>query len=710
MVNEMIGIDPIPANPLLVVSTDGPEISQLGNLYQNRIDSDEWDGVVSSAARVLSHCPSPKEKISKVTGLALGKVQSGKTLSYTALIALAVDNGYRITVVLAGTKNPLLVQTYGRLTDELNTSNMAITPFKNPSLLDFEVVHSILHSGGHALLVVLKSTKRIIDTKNLINTPELKGFPVLIIDDEGDEASLNTQFRKGKKSKIYESILDLRASLPLHGYVAYTATPQANLLISGLDELSPDFVELIEPGKGYCGGAIFFGSDKDRYIRRVEGDDNPITYITSDMKNAITAFFIGGAIRSLRNDSTAHSMLLHTSERKYDHEQLKGAILHLLQLWKEKTSLPDTDPSMADFYSLVRETYNDMCKSIEMPPSWEDIKQRIKDEIWQTEIWMVNSLPIGKDPSSNPIRLKNNIFIGGNMLGRGITIKGLAVTFITREAKNDTNADTLEQRARWFGYKRGYLDVCRIYLTSRLISRYSELLQHEDDFWAVLYRNQLQGISVREWPRMLRLDTETWNLRPTRPQVASARMFLGQGWDVQRKLVLDPVSASQNINLVTQFFKQHQGEIKNFGNVEHLVIPNVPIESLITELFSKINAENTDWEKSYLVEYLQRLYIGKRLHYVEVLLMNNGSERIRTMQPDGSFNPMQGKSPQRQPGDPYYYPGDDNIHNNKVQVQVHIIKATETKGGSPINTTALAIYIPDDPLYDLHLIVPESND
>ena len=78
-----------------------------------------------------------------------------------------------------------------------------------------------------------------------------------------------------------------------------------------------------------------------------------------------------------------------------------------------------------------------------------------------------DSLPVGRDPVANPIRLKNNIYIGGNMLGRGITIKGLAVTFITREAKNDTNADTLEQRARWFGYKRSYLDVCRILLTDR---------------------------------------------------------------------------------------------------------------------------------------------------------------------------------------------------------------------------------------------------
>lgn len=710
MENNTIGMDPLPfSNPSLIIRSDGVEISQLENFYKDQIEPDEWDGVVSSAARVLSNCPSPNESSRKVTGLALGKVQSGKTLSYTALIALSVDNGYRITIVLAGTKNPLLVQTYGRLTDELNARRLELTPFRNPSSNEFDVVQSILHSGGHTLLISLKSKKRILELKNLLDTPELRNYPVLIIDDEGDEASLNTQFRKGKKSAVYGSILDLRNSLPLHAYVAYTATPQANLLISGLDVLSPNFAELIEPGKGYCGGSVFFGVDRDKYIRKVDGDDNPIIHINPDLRHAIAIFFIGGAIRSFRHDRTHHSMLLHTSVRKFDHEQLKKSISNLMLSWKEKTSLPETDPSASDFYGLMRNAYDDLRKTAECPPSWWEIKDIIKDEIWQTEIWMVNSLPIGRDPVANPIRLKNNIYIGGNMLGRGITVKGLAVTFITREAKNETNADTLEQRARWFGYKRNYLDVCRIFLTDRLISRYTELLQHEDDFWDTLRRNQLQGISVQNWPRMLRLDTETLGLRPTRSQVAGARKFLGHGWETQRKLILDKSRAQDNISVVKQFFRKHQGNAVRFGNVEHFVISQIPVETLIVDLLGRIDVEGTDWEISYLVEYLQRLNIGKKLSHLQVLLMSKGEFRERTMLNGGSFNPMQGKSPHRDPDDIDYYPGDEHIHNNKVQFQVHLIRARDIKGGSFTETTALALYIPDDPLYDLHIIVREND-
>ena len=235
-----IGIDPLStATELWGPSIDGEEIQRLRSRYQERVGDDEWDDVVETAASILGRCPTPADNDRRVTGLALGKVQSGKTLSYTSLIALAIDNGYRITVVLAGTKNPLLEQNYTRLYNDLEARRPNLTPFRNPIPQDAEVIRSVLHGGGHALIVVLKNRKRLEDARRVLATSELSGFPTLIIDDEGDEASLNTQFRRGRRSAIYESILRLRAALRVHAYVAYTATPQANLLISGIDGLSP---------------------------------------------------------------------------------------------------------------------------------------------------------------------------------------------------------------------------------------------------------------------------------------------------------------------------------------------------------------------------------------------------------------------------------------------------------------------------------------
>lgn len=697
-----IGMNPMQdSSPLHTIRIDGLEIQQLESRYKDvEIKDEEWDKVVLSAANILSRCPHSEETNQTVTGLALGKVQSGKTLSYTSLIALAVDNEYRITVVLAGTKNPLLEQTYSRLVHDLDAQRLAITPFRNPSVQDFDVIHSILHSKGHTLLVILKNKKRIDSVAQLLNQTELKHFPILIIDDEGDEASLNTQFRRNRQSAIYSSILNLRRVLPHHAYIAYTATPQANLLISGLDALSPDFAELIEPGADYCGGAIFFGENRNNFLREIsllQSSEELANRITPDLKSAIATFFVGSAIRWLRSDATLHSMLIHTSNLRADHSQLKSSIITLLALWKEISSLPDSDPSSNDLYSLFQRAYNDLTQTVQTPPSWLEVRGRIKDEIWQTEVWMVNSLPLGKDPIASPFRLKNNIFVGGNMLGRGVTLKGLAVTYITRAAQRDSNADTLEQRARWFGYKKLYLDVCRIFLTRRLISWYTELLQHEDDFWDALRRNMNQGISVRDWPRMFRLDMETWQLRPTRPQVASFYQFFGQDWDVQNKVVMDIEIAAKNIKTVRKFIHEHPGEICRFGNVEHLRISGVRPDILISDLLSHINLEGTDLDKSYLVEYLSRLYLGNRLREIEILVMAKGIYRLRGSDDGRTINPMEGPSSN--------YPGDYNIQSDNVLLQLHFITVRQSATRPAINTTAFAFYIPKNPQYDLRTVV-----
>ena len=117
------------------------------------------------------------ETSSSATGLALGKVQSGKTLSYTSVVALGVDNGYRITVVLAGTKNPLLEQSYNRLCNDLEARRPSVTPFRNPLPQDAEVIRSVLHGGGHVLIVVLKNRKRLDDARRVLSIPGASAIP-----------------------------------------------------------------------------------------------------------------------------------------------------------------------------------------------------------------------------------------------------------------------------------------------------------------------------------------------------------------------------------------------------------------------------------------------------------------------------------------------------------------------------------------------------
>ena len=710
--SQTIGVDPLSTpTELWGPSIDGEEIQRLRSRYQGRVSDDEWDDVVETAASILGRCPTPAENDRRVTGLALGKVQSGKTLSYTSLIALAIDNGYRVTVVLAGTKNPLLEQNYTRLYNDLEARRPNLTPFRNPIPQDSEVIRSVLHGGGHALIVVLKNRKRLEDARRVLATPELSCFPTLIIDDEGDEASLNTQFRRGRRSAIYESILRLRCALRVHAYVAYTATPQANLLISGIDGLSPDFGVLVEPGRGYCGGATFFGTDRDRYVRPVplaEAEEEQVWGIPVGLKRAIATFLVGGAIRHLRESNAWHSMLIHNSNLRVDHERLQTAIRNLIGLWRESFNLPNNDPAKHELMSVIRAAYDDLCSTVHDPPTWEEVREPLRDEIWLVEVWMVNSLPLGRDPIGTPFRLKNNILVGGNMLGRGVTIEGLAVTYITRRAKNETNADTMEQRARWFGYKSDYLDVCRIFVTAQLRDDYTELLRHEDDFWETLRRNQRQGLSIREWPRMLSLDTNM-GLKPTRSNVASYRRFRGGGWDIQNRLIEDAAVAARNVRNMRSFFAQRdEGSVKRFGNVEHLVVEDCPTEEVISRLLANIDADGTDWDASYTSEYLARLLLAGVLPSLDVLFMAGGQTRERTKR-QGRVNPMQGRTPGRNPSHPAFYPGDENIHDGRVQLQAHLIRVRGDGLDHPVETTALGLFVPgDDPRFDLRYVVRDD--
>lgn len=693
------------------VSIDGGEIGHLEARYHERVSEDEWESVVSTAAGILTRCPRPADSSGRATGLALGKVQSGKTLSYTALIALAIDNGYRITIVLVGTKKPLLEQNYSRLCNDLEATRPSVTPFKNPLPQDAEVIRSVLHGGGHALVVVLKNRKRLDDARRALATPELRGYPTLVIDDEGDEASLNTQFRRGRRSAIYDRILRLRDALAVHAYVAYTATPQSNLLISGIDGLSPDFGVLVEPGQGYSGGSVFFGPNRDHYVRVVpvaEAESEHFDGIADGLRHAIATFLAGGAIRHLREPNAWHSMLIHNSNLRAEHERLQIAVRNLVSLWRETLALPDTDPAAADLLRLLRQSYDDLCTTVQSPPPWEDVSRQLRDEIWLVEVWMVNSLPLGRDPIGTPFRLKNNILVGGNMLGRGVTIEGLAVTYITRRAQQETNADTMEQRARWFGYKEPYLDICRIFVSSQLRDDYTELLRHEDDFWDSLRRNQRQGLPVRDWPRMFSLDM-SMGLRPTRPNVANYRQFRSGGWDIQTRLVEDEAVAARNLQAVREFFQRLPGEVRRYGNVEHTVVPDCPTETVITELLASLQTDGTDWESAYTIEYLARLLLGGVLPTIDALFMSAGNTRDRTKR-DGRVNPMQGRSPGRDPSDPAFYPGDENIHSGRVQLQVHVIRIQGDEVARATETTALALYIPrDDPRYDLRYVVRDET-
>jgi len=703
---EIFGLDPETDEPTSWnIDISSPEINHLRVRYGN-IPDEEFSQVISSAVNILSKCPNPSLESARRTGLAIGKIQSGKTLSFTALVGLAATNGYGIIIVLAGTKDALMNQTYDRLRKDLginhpqNISRIYIQD--NPRISISEGVTSALDSGRCVLFVVLKHANHITGVADLIKT--LPRRPVLIIDDEGDEASLNNYFKKGGRSATYRSIINLRESIRNNAYVAYTATPQANLLLKSIDGLKPDFCELIEPGEGYCGGSEFFGERSDNYIRDINDvDENTADegQIPPSLENALAIFFVTAAIRHMRADLQRHSMLIHMSVRKEAHRKMSESVSGKIRSWKDTFKLRQADPSRQTLIELFKRVYDvDISKTSFNSGTWESIEPRLIRELNSCELHMVNSLPQGIQIAESTFQLENNIVIGGNILGRGLTIQELTVSYMARRAKGNTNADTMEQRARWFGYKRDYLDLCRIFIPARVRSDFEGLLEHEDDFWESLRRNISQNIPLDRWPRMLILNS-LLGINPTRSSVASYKRFRPNDWEIQRTSINVHSVVEDNKKVIDEFFRKHKATRENFGSTSHTVIRDCSISEVIF-LLRNINSDNTDWDNSYITEYIERLHLqldngNPVLGTMDIFLMANGEWRDRKTT-DGKIDELfQGSNPN--------YDGDRYLEPNRAKLQIHLVQCM-SQDDMPLNkTTALAFYVPNEGKFNLSFVV-----
>ncbi|MFV0363832.1 MAG: Z1 domain-containing protein, partial [Suipraeoptans sp.] len=444
-------------------------------LMQDDIPAESVDSIFENAVEILTHCPNPYlDEAQAKTGIMIGKVQSGKTSNFIALTALAFDNEYKITIVLGGNKNNLLDQNASRIESyyqEVPKDKLSIlTTNKNAKLITAPTIKSFLLGGRNVLIVGLKHQKHIDQIAEIFNDPYLRDVPTLIIDDEGDQATLNTKKNKQTEmSVIYNSVISLKSKIRRHCFASITATPQANILIETWDALSPDFGVLIYPGENYCGLPEFHGTDEEIHIKSIPDTDPDILtdpFIPSSFYDALSVFFVGGALRRYRGDIKNHAMLIHPSQKKYDQQQVLDKVIRVMNDWVDISRNIENgidDIAYKQFHQQIKKGCISLQKDGVLLPSFEELQPYVIKCIldWSPPL-LCNS---DEDASVNSAHYKFNIVLGGNMVERGITIKGLAVTYITRRAKGKANVDNTEQRARWFGYKRDYLDVCRVYTT-----------------------------------------------------------------------------------------------------------------------------------------------------------------------------------------------------------------------------------------------------
>ena len=566
------------------------------------------DNVDDLTDKILDKCINPKTKGSwDRRGMVVGNVQSGKTANYTGLINKATDAGYKLIIVIAGIHNTLRSQTQLRVDEgyigrkssdfimrqknvkvgvgnyNVDTEIYSYTSSDNKGDFNRSIASKInVPIGGKSpTVLVIKKNKSILE--NLIlwlnqfavdvnGERKLMDVPLLVIDDEADNASVNsgTKYDVRTINRLIRSLLNL---FNQNTFIGYTATPYANLYIPsswsedletyvkdvkmkvGEDLFPRDFIVNIPPPSNYIGAAQVFGFENEKTGESSEGldiiryaedqepwfpkkinkdnadelpDDVPAT-----LKEAIKSFILTNAIRRLRGQGNKHSsMLVHVALRVMWIDRVSWLLNEILrgytnQIKSGQGNLLDELEAMFydDFLPTTKEVkkniaYNDPKIKIH---TWDEVKAELKPAVTKIEVRSVHGLKKTSALEYHKIEEIDYdahkhvglsvIAVGGNKLARGITLEGLSVSYYLRTTRM---YDSLMQMGRWFGYRQGYADLCRLYTTSQLVNWYRHVTmateEMRNDFDEMAANNKRPAdyqLKVRTHPGMLMVTSLT---------------------------------------------------------------------------------------------------------------------------------------------------------------------------------------------------------
>jgi hypothetical protein len=668
-----------------------PNIGDEALRLEMPADASEY--VRDEAVDILAQCLPPTAPPGARTGLVIGHVQSGKTLSFTTVTALAHDNGYPLVIVVGGTSNLLLNQSRDRLRVDLDVdrqSHRRWLHFDNPTGAQHISMARKLDEWPELepadrptiLVTVMKHHQHLSNLAALLETLDLGSMPALLIDDEADQASLNTRGKRGEASTTYSQILRLRAALPHHTMLQYTATPQALLLISIADLLTPDFICLLSAGKDYAGGVQFFAPGAD-LVRTIGQDDElAIDNLTIEpppgLLDAMRVFLVGVAAARITgaDREMCRSMLIHPSRETLPHGQFRLWVTAAMDRWLRDLRLPSDDPDRDAVRDEFHDAYADVARTADLPPL-AAVLEALVPSLRSTQVEVLNATPQGTEPKIPWSQYRAWILIGGQMLDRGYTVEGLTVTYMPREV-GVGNADTLQQRARFYGYKVPYLGYCRVYLELGTREALANYVRHEVSLRHSLAKHVRRGESLRDWERAFVLDR---SLKPTRLSVVGLRVVrdnLSGEWMWQRYAILSTDKLlDYNKTLLDAFKARHgwridEGDERRTDPQKHEVVA-LALKDLLDQLlipYGVGEAHDSARRIGALVQFGEYLSDGEERgeEIAYVYWMSRGRADIRGTDADMRINNIfQGGNTNTG------YPGDLKIRgaNDAVTIQVH---------------------------------------
>jgi hypothetical protein len=706
----------------------------------NRNLNEAGQRVLDETFRIMQVCGNSESEANIETGIVIGYVQSGKTLSFTTLAALARDNNYQIVIVIAGTSMPLFNQSTNRLRRDLRLEtrfDRKWTLIPNPSEIEHqEAIQTALAQWADdnfppercrtILITVMKQKDHLLNLAEMLEEINLNGVPTLIIDDEGDQASLNTLARRAARqgldiedltesdvSTIYRRITRLKGLFPHHTFVQYTATPQANLFINIVDRLSPNFIKLLTPGEEYTGGKEFFREEahliEEIPLTDLPAPNHPLHEPPESLIAALRVFFLGVVAGEILQDQRNRSMLVHPSRLQGDHNQFTEWVRGICNSWR-RILTGDNQEEKNQLIADFREAYNDLRRTVPDILPFERLTDfNLVHAIQYTPILEVNTRGRNSTPQVNWQDSYSWILVGGQSMDRGFTVEGLTVTYMPRNI-GVGNVDVILQRARFFGYKRAYLGYCRVFLDQVTIDAYDSIIDHEENVREQLEEFDINNKPLNNWNREAILDMM---LNLTRANILFDnidRDTFGDEWfrinaphDTEDFIETNRNNLFEYLTPIQNQFAVDAGHDNRTQEQRHLVA-RVRLQDCLRNLLNKLKFTRESDSASYSsLRGILRRYLTEHpneeclIYLMSARNLTDWTRRTRRRNRNDEIQQLfQGKQPTKDTaqfriGD--VYPGDSEIKNeNLVSIQVHLLNLRDTDYTS---VPTLAIWIPE---------------
>lgn len=596
--------------------------------------------------RVLGHLEDPA-RVGEWDrrGLVVGQVQSGKTGHYVGLVCRAVDAGYPLVVVLAGLHNSLRSQTQLRLdqgflgfdtqqrqrTDaagdfasaalgvgrlhgapRLAVVSLTTSAEKGDFLTSRARAQPLQLGVVPVLLVVKKHTGILRNLRRWIleaagtGDPRLvREFPLLLLDDEADYASVSTadpyvdgQYRPDDvdPTKVNAAIRDLLNAFERKAYVGYTATPNANIYVPpdvdhrewGRDIFPRHFIEYVLPPTNYFGPARLLGlEDEDDgtppLVRPVEDympwvpDRHPNGHrpgpLPGSLREALRAFVLSRAVRLARGQTGRHnSMLVHVTRFQNVQDAVRNQVQEELDDIRGRLRFGDDDDGIVEEFRALWEAdfgptsavYPGLDPSLHV--GWSEVEARLEEAVGPIETRLINGTAReALEYFEREAEGFNVVAIGGNKLSRGLTLEGLSVSYYLRAAGAH---DTLLQMGRWFGYREGYEDLCRLYTTGSLLTAFRGVAEANQELIGDFVDMAEQGRRPIDYGLKIR-DTVAGMLVTSRTKMRTAtKRRLGFSGEAPETVVFhaDAATAARNLAVLDAFISRLGTPDERLGN------------------------------------------------------------------------------------------------------------------------------------------------